>query len=317
MRRLKNGWRITKGMAVRMDAADLSLVAAGGAFFAMLSLFPGLAAIIALLGFIADPTIIDQQLDMLRDFVPAQAFTVLEVQIRRLVAANTSVLGWATFLSTLAALWSARRGTDALIKAINRVFHAPARGGLGANVAALMITMALIVVVLFSMIIMVFVPVVMAFVPLGSLAATAVEIVRWILAVAVVVTGIWVIYRFAPNLPKKRKREIPWFTPGSALAIVIWAGASYGFSYYLANFGRYNEIYGSIGAVIALMMFLYITIFTVLLGATLNAELWGAAPAKTIDEQAAEGETGAVPPAMSGNAVGKSIAAGSYSILGP
>lgn len=272
--RISRTWGVLKGMKARMDAADLSLVAAGGAFFAMLSLFPGLAAVIALLGFVADPYVLDDQLETLRDFVPPQAFTIIDVQIRRLLAANSSVLGWATALSTAAALWSARRGTDALIKAINRVFGAPARGGLRANMAAFLITLSLVLVVTVAMVAMVLLPVVLAFVPLGPLTEIAIDAARWLLSLGIVITGIWVIYRFAPHLPRAEKRKVRWFSPGTALAIAVWAAASYGFSYYLNNFGSYNEIYGSIGAVIALLMFLYITIFTVLLGATLNAELW-------------------------------------------
>ena len=92
----------------------------------------------------------------------------------------------------------------------------------------------------------------------------------WVVALVVVISGIWVIYRFAPPGPAAR---VHWISPGAVLTVLVWAAGSEMFSYYLANFGAYNEIYGSIGAVIALMMFLYITIFVVLLGAALNAEL--------------------------------------------
>lgn len=285
MKTLRATWKIIGGMFQRMDAADLSLVAAGGAFFSMLSLFPGLAAIIALLGFFSDPHLIDDQLDLISEFIPVQAFTIVEVQIRRLVAANNSVLGWATVISLMTALWSARRGTDALIKAMNRVFHAPPRNGIMANLVALAMTCVLICVVIVAIIALVVLPLILAFFPLGGLAGAVVALGRWIVALAVVITGIWVVYRFSPNIPLPRTR---WITPGTVLAIIVWAGASIGFTYFLANFGSYNEVYGSIGAVVALLMFLYITIFTVLLGATLNAELWGAGPAEDIPQQDAE-----------------------------
>ncbi|MFV0245139.1 MAG: YihY/virulence factor BrkB family protein [Qingshengfaniella sp.] len=282
MTAIRQGWALFKGMGARIDAADLSLVAAGGAFFTMLSMFPGLAAVIALLGVVSDPAIVDDQLSMLSDFVPPQAFAILETQIVRLVAANSSVLGWATVLSTLTALWSARRGTDALIKALNRVFHAPPRGGIMANAVALGMTLVLMLVMVVALVAMVVLPVVVAILPLGALAEVAIGLVRWVVALVVVVTGIWVLYRFSPNMALRQTR---WVTPGTVLAIVVWTVASFLFSSYLTNFGSYNEVYGSIGAVVALLMFLYITIFAVLLGATLNAELWQMGPASDITQQ--------------------------------
>lgn len=270
MQHLQTLWHVVSGMKARMDQANLSLVAAGGAFFTMLSLFPGLAAVIALLGLVTDPTVVDEQLGLLADFIPEQAFGILEVQIRRLAATSSSTLGWATVISTGAALWSARRGTDAMIKALNAVYDAPLRGGLRSALAALLITLALIVVAIVAVLSMVVLPVILAFLPLGAWSATALEALRWILALVVVISGVWVLYRFAPNCAGAR---VGWLSPGAMLAIGVWGAASLGFTYYLENFGSYNEVYGSIGAVIALLMFLYITIFTVLLGATLNAEL--------------------------------------------
>jgi len=270
MHRLAVAWRIIRGVQQRVQRANLSLVAAGGAFFAMLSLFPGLAAVIALLGFVADPGVVDEQLDMLAEFVPADAFALIEAQIRRLVATNTSTLGWATAISTGAALWSARLGTDAIIQALNAVHGAPMRGGMRAAAVALLTTLALMVVAIVAVLTMVVLPIVMAILPTGAFTAFALQAARWIVALAVVVSGIWVLYRFAPNGPGAR---VAWLSPGAALAVVVWAAGSWGFSWYLANFASYNEVYGSIGAVIALMMFLYITISVVLLGAALNAEL--------------------------------------------
>lgn len=270
MRYLASIWAVLKGMMRRIDEGRLSLVAAGGAFFAMLSLFPGLAAVITLLGLISDPMIVDRELELLRDFMPEQAFVVLQNQVSRLISSSANALGWATVISTLAALWSARRGTDAMIQALNTVYAVPQRGGLGTALMAVGLTLALIAVVLVALVTMVLAPLVLSFVPLGPFAATALEALRWVVALGVVLSGIWLLYRFAPNRPGPYLHLL---SPGALLAIGVWSVASWGFAEYLRNFGSYNEVYGSIGAVIALLMFLYITIFTVLLGATLNAEL--------------------------------------------
>lgn len=264
-------WSILKGMKGRMDDANLSLVAAGSAFFVMLSLFPGLAALVAIVGFVADPAIVDDQLVLLSDFIPEQVMTIVDTQIRQLIEASTgSALGWATLFSVLAATWSARRGTDALIQAVNRVYQLPTRGGVMAAITALGLTLGLMSVVTIATLALVVVPIVLAFLPLGGAAEVALELARWGAALVVVITGIWMLYRFAPN---RKNFSISWITPGSLLAIGVWFAASWGFAYYLTNFGSYNEIYGSIGAVIALLMFLYLSIFIILLGATLNAEL--------------------------------------------
>lgn len=257
-------------MIRRVMSANISLVSAGGAFFAMLSLFPALAAVIALLGFLVDPAVVDEQLDMLAEFIPPEAYDIIAVQVRRLVESRSDTLGWTTVLSVGAALWSARVGTDAVIQAMNAVHDTRLRGGVMAAVAALGITFALILVAILAAVVMVILPLVLALLPLGPWAATAIEVLRWVVALVVVISGIWVIYRFAPTGPAAR---VHWISPGAVLTVLVWAVGSEMFSYYLANFGSYNEIYGSIGAVIALMMFLYITIFVVLLGAALNAEL--------------------------------------------
>lgn len=268
--RLYAFWTILKGMNRRIGEANLSLAAAGGAFFAMLSLFPALAALISLLGFFIDPGIVDDQLAMLKDFVPRDAFDIIDVQVRLLADAHISTLSWATAISIGTALWSARSGAGAMIHAVNAAYEAPVRGGVWSAIAAFLITLALILVGIVSILTLVVLPIVLAFLPLGAFSSVALNLARWIIAVTVVLSGIWVLYRFSPNI---RNARIRWISPGSVLSILVWGIASWGFSYYLSNFRSYNDVYGSIGAVVALLMFLYISIFIVLLGATLNAEL--------------------------------------------
>ncbi|QDY69928.1 YihY/virulence factor BrkB family protein [Qingshengfaniella alkalisoli] len=289
---LKRIWKILRGMHRRIEEGNISLMSAGGAFFSMLSLFPALAAVIALLSVFADPIILEEQMGMLTDFVPEQAFRIIENQIMRLISASPEVLGWASVLSTCIALWSARRGTDAMIQALNKVYQVPQRGGVRSVVTALSLTIVLVMVVNIALLTLVVIPVILAFLPLGPFAEIAVDLLRWIVALSVVISGIWVLYRFAPNRPNKR---IAWLSPGAVLAITVWGVASWGFSVYLRNFGSYNEIYGSIGAVVVLMMFLYISFFIVVLGATLNAELHvdeTVGPAQDVNEGDAELDAG-------------------------
>ncbi|WP_138471702.1 YihY/virulence factor BrkB family protein [Poseidonocella sp. HB161398] len=279
---IKIAWRFIANMQARIDEANLPLVAAGGAFFAMLSVFPAIAAVVALMGFIADPKVVEEQMLLLQDFIPPDAFSILNSQVHRMILTSNSTLGWATTISTLAALWSARKGTDALIRGLNAVHHGPARAGWHAMALSFAMTLALSVVAVVAILALVVVPIISTILNLPFFAenlpptllswvnGVLLQIARWGISLGLVFTGVWLLYRFAPNVKDRMKG---YFTPGSVLSILVWGAATFGFSYYLANFANYSQVYGSIGAVVALLMFLYITIYVVLLGAALNAEL--------------------------------------------
>ncbi len=225
---------------------------------------------IAIWGFFSDPSIIEAQLTLLEGFVPPEAYEIMDTQVNQLVDANTSTLGWATLISVSVALYVSRNGVAALIRGLNAIYRESNRSTLRDIMAALGVTFLLIGVALVALTSVVIMPIVLAFLPLGPLAEWALAAARWVIAIAVVVLGLSVIYRYGPN---RRAARPGWITPGALIAVLIWAAASWGFSYYLTNFGRYNEIYGALGAVIALLMWLYISAFVVLLGASLNAEL--------------------------------------------
>lgn len=284
---LKGYWQLSRGTWRRMDATHVSLVAAGSAFFAMLSLFPGLAAIVSLLGLVADPEIVDAQLPLLEEFMPAQAYDIVAGQVTRLVSTGRSALGWATAVTLGTALWSSRLGTDAVIRAITAVHGTPVRGGIKANLVALALTLGLIIVAVVALLTMVVLPLVLAFLPLGPYEGGALEILRWVVALVVVMSGIWLLYRFAPAGPSARVR---WASPGALMAIAVWAFISWAFSHYLVELAGYNQVYGSLGAVIALLMFLYLTIYVVLGGAALNAELHDRRVAEPAGQAAGEPE---------------------------
>lgn len=260
------GWAVFNGM----HELNLGLISAGVAFYGMLAIFPAVAATIALFGVVADPAVVDSQLEMIRDFVPDQAFTLLDDQVSRLISTTSSALGFATLISTAAALWSSRAGVAALIRGLNAIYRVSNRTSLRQMIVAVILTFSLIGVALVALASVVIVPIALLFLPLGPMTELALSAARWLIALAVVFLGLGMIYRFGPN---RRGNRPPLFTAGAVVAMVIWAMASYGFSYYLANFGNYNEIYGTLGAVIALLMWFYISAYVVLLGGFLNAEL--------------------------------------------
>lgn len=263
-------WATIKAIWNATGDRDLSLIAAGVAFYAMLSLFPGVAALIALWGYMADPVVIETQLQPLARFLPQEAFLLVDQQVKALIAANHSTLQWATALSILAALWSARAAIAAMIHGLDVIHGTTLRGGLGHTFAAILMTLALIAGAMVALVSVVVAPILLAFIPFGPWTAWIITAVKWAAAVIVVVMGIVVLYRYGPNRAKERAMFV---SPGLVLAVLLWSGTSVAFSFYLSNFGSYNQVYGSIGAVIALLMWFYISAYAVLLGAALNAEL--------------------------------------------
>lgn len=270
-------WRAIRHVVRLNDEKHLGLIAAGVAFYAILAVFPGIAATIALWGIVGDPALALQQMEEFQAIIPADVYALLAGQLVKLATTDGLTLGWASLLSFGFALWSARAGVAALMQGLNAIYDAPNRSGLAHYIRAFLLTLSLIGVVLTAMACIVVVPVVLAFLPLGPWANMGIEILRWAVGIAVLLAGFALIYRLGPNLSGQRPKLI---SPGTAFAVIGWVAASTGFSVYLQNFGNYNEIYGSIGAVIVMLMWLFISAYLVLLGGALNAELARARRAK-------------------------------------
>ncbi len=290
--RLTTWWHAFAAVWRMMDEKNLGLIAAGVAFFGMLAIFPGIAAVIAIFGLLADPAIVETQLDLMRNIIPSDAFRLLDAQVASLVNAPTESLGIATLLSILAALWLSRAGVAAMMLGLNAINRQPNRTGLRHYTTALVLTMSLVVLAIVALMTIVIAPIVLAFLQLGTITAALVELVRWLVAIMVLLCGLSMLYRFGPN---RKGARMAWITPGAFITLLTWAGASAAFSIYLTNFGRYNEIYGSIGAVVALLMWFYISAFLILLGAALNVALEDVRRDRRLQEQPAEA---AADPAM-------------------
>jgi membrane protein len=261
-------WRFLYGLWARTDRAELGLIAAGVAFFGFLAIFPALAAIIAIYGFVADPLVLRSQIEPLRQFLPMDAFAVISGQVEALIASNSSTLGLSTLLSLLFALWSARAGVAALIRGLNAIHRLPNRLGLWHQVRAMVLTLTLIVLALLAMVAALAGPLIIRFLPVGPWQALALEGANMLLAFLFVTLAIGLIYRLGPNAAKAPRL----FTRGLFIALALWGLVSRGFVLYLANFNTYNEVYGSIGAIAALLMWFYLSAYAVLLGAAYDAE---------------------------------------------
>ncbi|WP_415184871.1 YihY/virulence factor BrkB family protein [Phaeovulum sp.] len=263
-------WRFASALANRVADSNLGLIAAGVAFYAMFAVFPGLTATIAIWSLVADPAVIESYLTVAAEFIPPDAYAILNNQIMALLSGPRASLGWATAVSVAIALYSARAGVGALVQGLNVIHGIQQRGAFGSIIAGYVMTLALVGVMLLALATVVAVPLVLAFVPFDLLNGWLLSGLPWGAMFLLVLTALGILYRYGPNTKGHRD---PWLTYGAVLAALAWAMASVGFSYYLANFGSYNRIYGSIGAVIVLLMWLYLSAYSVLLGAAVNAEL--------------------------------------------
>jgi len=253
----------------RTEQAELGLISAGVAFFGFLAIFPAVAAVIAIWGTAFDPSVIRTQIEVLKGFVPPEAYGLLVAQVEGLLAVRGPQLGWTTLLSTVLALWSARAGVSALIQGLNAIHHLPSRSGGHHLLRAIVLTLVLVCLALAAMIVTVVAPVVINLLPLQLDDALWLHYANLWLGLGLLVVSIGIAYRAGPNYSKTRPPLVTW---GLLLAVVLWAVAARGFMVYLANFPSYNRVYGSIGAVAILLIWLYVSAYAVLLGAAFDAE---------------------------------------------
>lgn len=251
-------------------AQDLDLIAAGVAFYGLFSIFPALAALIAIFSIWADPAVVESQLALMREFIPGDVYALFNSQISRLLRAGATTLGWASFVSLAVALWSARLGVGALIRGINAIHRSPARNGLRHLLATLTLTLGVIGMALVALAAVVVAPIALAFLPPNFPGTMALEVLRWCIGLMAMLFSLAALYRFSPSRRVSSQFGVP---VGAALVVILWLGVSALFSTYVSNFGRYNEIYGSIGAVIALLLWFYVTAYLILLGAVFNVAL--------------------------------------------
>jgi membrane protein len=247
------------------------MVAAGVAFYAFLSVFPALAAIVSVYGLLSDPGQVEQQLNALGGVMPSGVREILSDQLRRIAGGSSAALSWGFALSLLLALWSATKGTKSLIEAMNIAYDEQEKRGLfKLNGLALALTMGGVLTMVVALIVVVGIPTVLGLVGLGGIARIAVDVLRWPLLITFVLAALAVVYRLGPAREGASWR---WITPGSLFAAMLWLAASIAFSIYVANFGSYEKTYGSLGAVVILLMWFYVGSYVILLGAELNAEV--------------------------------------------
>jgi membrane protein len=264
-------WSICKRVYASLNRKNVSILAAGVAFYAMLSLFPALAALVAIYGLIADPATVQQQIHAIHGIIPGEAQQVIETYLKSIVTSNLSKLGMGVIVGMLIALWSARAGTVSLIQALNITYEeSEKRGFIRYQAVAIGLTIAAIIAVIIALTLVAAVPAVMHFLPFSNYAKTAGYAVTWIMLFVLVLLGFAAVYRLMPSRAEPKWRWVSW---GGVIATLIWVAASAAFSVYVAKFGRYDKTFGSLGAVVVLLTWFYLSAYVVLLGACFNAEM--------------------------------------------
>jgi membrane protein len=202
--------------------------------------------------------------------MPPGVFNLFEAQIDGLLSAGSATLGFTTLISIGLALWSARTGVAALIRGLNAIFDRPNRGSIRHVLVALLMTFCLVGIAIVALLAVVVAPILLAVIPFDTDRGLLLEVIRWFVAIGVLFVGLGMLYRYGPN---RRFARLGWITPGGCVVVVLWIAMSGAFSFYVANFSSYNEVYGSLGAVIALLFWFYLSAFLILMGGALNVTL--------------------------------------------
>lgn len=266
------GWRdILLRVKDEVSKDNLSVLSAGVGFYSLLAIFPALAAAVSIYGMVLDPRGVEQQVSMVIGILPREAGAIITDQLANITSQPRQSLGFGAIFALLFALWSASAAVKTLMTGLNVVYDEPEKRGIVAFYAtALGLTVGGILFALVSLSLVAALPAALNFIGLPRGLEAAVSLVRWPLLAVGVMFALAVLYRWGPSREKSRWQWVSW---GAALATVLWLAGSLAFSYYVSNFASYNKTYGTLGAVVILLMWFYLSAYVVLLGAELNAEM--------------------------------------------
>lgn len=269
--RLKQFGSIVKDVGLRTGRDHLSVVSAGCAYYALFAIFPALTASISLYGLTANPENVERQFDVFETILPPQAYAMLIDQIQRIVETSGQALGWGFGVGLFVALWSANHATQAMFSALNIAYGQPERRGfVHFYLAAIGYTAITVVGATAMLFAIVSVPLLFDDTGHPHIFQSVVTYARWPVFFLLTLFLLALVYRFGPS---REDPEWRWITPGSVFATSVWLLASVGFSYYVSNFAHYDRMYGSLGAVIILLFWFYISFYIVLIGAEINAAI--------------------------------------------
>jgi membrane protein len=288
------GWKdILWRVYASVNDNRLLAVAGGVAFYSLLAIFPAVAAFVSLYGLIADASTIDSHLSLASGIFPSGAVDLLHEQITRIAAKSDAKLGLGFITGLVIAIWSANAGMKAIIDALNVVYdEKEKRSFVKLNLLSLLFTLIAILSLMIALAGVVIAPMVFSAIGLSSLLTLAIATLRWPLLLVLAAVALAAIYRYGPSRTEARWQ---WLSIGSVAAAVGWMITSVLFSWYIGHFGAYNATYGSLGAAVGMMVWMWISAVVILLGGELNAEIeHQTAHDSTVGADKPIGERGAV-----------------------
>ncbi|MBP0617815.1 YihY/virulence factor BrkB family protein [Jiella mangrovi] len=260
-------WRIYQ----EISDDRVMLIAAGVTYYLLLAMVPALSALVSVYGLFADPSTIQQQISMLSSFVPGGGMDIIGEQLTRLSQQDNATLGVTFVISLALALWSANAGMKALFEAMNVAYDEhEERGFVKLTLISLAFTLAAVVSAILFIVVVVLLPIVLEFVGLGQSTEWLVRIASYVGMAVVVSLAVASLYRWGPC---RANAQWKWITPGVILTMMLVMIVSVLFSWYVANFGSYNKTYGSLGALIGFMTWIWISSTILIIGGELNSEM--------------------------------------------
>ncbi len=266
------GWKsISKRVLNQIPADHVTIVSAGVAFYLFLALFPAIITLLSIYGLVAEPSQVQQQMSQLTAILPDQAHQFIADQLQRVAGKSGETLGWSVALSLLFGLWSANKGTKAIFKGVNIAYDEEnSRNFFQQNGLSLLFTFAGIIVAIICMSLIIGFPALLGNLGLPAFLKILFQWGRWIILGAIIIFSLAMVYKFAPV---RRNPEFRWVSTGALVSTFLWLIGSWLFSFYVNNFGSYDKTYGSVAAIVILMLWFFLTGFIILLGAEINSEM--------------------------------------------
>jgi len=268
---LKHYGTILKRTAIEIRDDNVSIVAAGVAFFTMLAIFPLITACLSIYGLFADPVEVQRQIQAIAPLLPDDSWQLLEAQINQVVSAPPEKLRVGIAIGLLFSFWSAGSGIRAIMQAMNIAYGERENRNIFAFLAlAGGLTLSVTLFMWLALAVIIGIPALLSYIRFDGLAATLTQYMPWIILLLLFAAATFILYRIGPS---RRQAKFRWVFPGVIFATLSWVIISAGFSYFVAEFSNFNKFYGSLSAVIILLVWFWLTAFVVIVGAELNAEL--------------------------------------------
>lgn len=218
-----------------------------------------------------DPAAVEAQIAPLRAFIPGDAYNILAAQLHAVASQERAGLSIGLAFTVALTLWSAASGIKALLSALNIAYdEQEKRSFLRLSASALLFTMGAMLLIAALLIAIAAVPALVAIIPLPPLLEDVVLWIRWLVMAVFVVAGLAILFRYGPD---RRPAKWRWVMPGAIVAALLWLALSVAFSFYVTHFGSYDKTFGSLGAVVVLLMWFNLSAYAICIGAELNAEL--------------------------------------------